>query len=625
MDPERLERTAYAGETSAATVLRTEAQRDTEAYWRPRGRMQAGALGRGVVAGLALQVQEGSVSVAPGIAVDAAGEIVSLAVDGTALVDGVEVEVTGDGVTLALPGGPGSALVRIAFHESVVGGVAARRVAHTPVLSVTALGDPPDVVDDGSVVLGRCSTGADGLTALDPGGRRVAAPSLRGLDLRASRASAGRLSDERVGTVAAEADGIGVGVGDGPEQLRIGASTVGIAADTTVAGSLAVTAGLSVGGAVAAAALDVAGATTTARLRVGERLQIGVDAAAPGDPVALDVGGGLRLRPAGAGTAGVLLSSHAVPDAAFVGMADDGHVGFSGSGGGFGLTMDTATGAVAVGGRLSTRGELATGGDVNVGGGVVVNSGSGVSLPMTGGTRARLAAGVEGAPFGTLRLSMGRARRDSNPPARFEIGQDLGVASFVTFFSVDHRGNATFGGSKGGYVVDHAVNRADRPLEPGDVVVLAPTAPAAAYGVDDTIPVLEVALTTRAADHRVCGVVAGAVDAAGLPPAGVTGGAESGDEHPLAHLAEPRDEGGPAMRPVGVGRLGRVVTLGAFARCRVDADDAPIAAGDLLVTAAEPGYARRAPDAVPPGSVVGKALAPLGSGRGVVPVLVTLH
>jgi hypothetical protein len=60
--------------------------------------------------------------------------------------------------------------------------------------------------------------------------------------------------------------------------------------------------------------------------------------------------------------------------------------------------------------------------------------------------------------------------------------------------------------------------------------------------------------------------------------------------------------------------------------CRVDASHAPIRAGDLLTTAASEGHAMRVTNLRRAfGAVLGKALAPLKSGSGLIPVLVTLQ
>jgi hypothetical protein len=60
--------------------------------------------------------------------------------------------------------------------------------------------------------------------------------------------------------------------------------------------------------------------------------------------------------------------------------------------------------------------------------------------------------------------------------------------------------------------------------------------------------------------------------------------------------------------------------------CKVDAKYGPIEVGDLLTTSPTPGHAMRAADPLKAfGAVIGKALRPLSSGQGLVPVLVALQ
>ncbi len=60
--------------------------------------------------------------------------------------------------------------------------------------------------------------------------------------------------------------------------------------------------------------------------------------------------------------------------------------------------------------------------------------------------------------------------------------------------------------------------------------------------------------------------------------------------------------------------------------CKVSAENGPIHAGDLLVTSSIAGYAMKGTDrARMLGAVVGKALQPMQSGKGVIEVLVTLQ
>jgi hypothetical protein len=60
--------------------------------------------------------------------------------------------------------------------------------------------------------------------------------------------------------------------------------------------------------------------------------------------------------------------------------------------------------------------------------------------------------------------------------------------------------------------------------------------------------------------------------------------------------------------------------------CKVDADIAPIAAGDLLTTAPTLGHAMKATDPLRAfGAVIGKALRPLEAGKAAIPILIALQ
>ena len=99
-------------------------------------------------------------------------------------------------------------------------------------------------------------------------------------------------------------------------------------------------------------------------------------------------------------------------------------------------------------------------------------------------------------------------------------------------------------------------------------------------------------------DTRVVGIVSGA-----------------GDTRPGVILGRMEEVEG--RRPIALN--GRVY-------CKVDASYGAIGPGDLLTTSATPGHAMRAgttPEAA--GAIVGKAMADLDEGTGVIPVLVTLH
>jgi hypothetical protein len=68
------------------------------------------------------------------------------------------------------------------------------------------------------------------------------------------------------------------------------------------------------------------------------------------------------------------------------------------------------------------------------------------------------------------------------------------------------------------------------------------------------------------------------------------------------------------------------IALVGTAYCLVDATIAPIQPGDLLTTSTTPGHAMKASDPAQSfGAVIGKALAPLRTGRGLVPIVITLQ
>ncbi len=176
--------------------------------------------------------------------------------------------------------------------------------------------------------------------------------------------------------------------------------------------------------------------------------------------------------------------------------------------------------------------------------------------------------------------------------------------------------------AKAGYVYDQFVNNRGDALEQGDVVVFHDNGTQGYYGSGGEIPIPEVDLTDSAYDTRVCGIVdavhgelqdgAGAADG---PAEGMTSRAFTSDER------EGLDEA--TVQP---GQVGGFVTLGAYAWCKVDADIAPIATGDLLTTSPTRGHAQRVLDpARAMGATIGKAMGSLTEGRGKIPVFVTLH
>ncbi len=76
----------------------------------------------------------------------------------------------------------------------------------------------------------------------------------------------------------------------------------------------------------------------------------------------------------------------------------------------------------------------------------------------------------------------------------------------------------------------------------------------------------------------------------------------------------------------GSGQGGVPVALAGKVYCKVDAAPSAVEVGDLLTTSSTPGHARKATDGKRRlGSILGKALAPLAEGRGMIPVLVALQ
>ncbi len=80
------------------------------------------------------------------------------------------------------------------------------------------------------------------------------------------------------------------------------------------------------------------------------------------------------------------------------------------------------------------------------------------------------------------------------------------------------------------------------------------------------------------------------------------------------------------MGSVASDRIGALVALIGKTYCKVDASSGAIEVGDLLTVSSTPGHAMKASDPARAfGAVLGKALRPLRSGRGLIPILVTLQ
>jgi hypothetical protein len=161
-------------------------------------------------------------------------------------------------------------------------------------------------------------------------------------------------------------------------------------------------------------------------------------------------------------------------------------------------------------------------------------------------------------------------------------------------------GNLIVEGSKSGFVADRYFCRAKKPLERGDVVVLHSRSSAVFYGKDNRIPMLEVVLANKAGDTRVCGIV---------------------DEPALTE----QQTRGLDRSSLGNAQVGLIATFGAYAFCKVTADPAPIAPGDLLTTSQTAGHAQKhdPEQHAHAGAIIGKALAGLEKGKGMIPILIS--
>jgi hypothetical protein len=249
----------------------------------------------------------------------------------------------------------------------------------------------------------------------------------------------------------------------------------------------------------------------------------------------------------------------------------------------------------------------ATSGDLTIGSPTMALK-FGVALGGAGAGDARIRA-----QGGTSRLMLGGATSDTltitsdrvgintiSPDSSLHVAGNSHIAgNLLVQGNVTITGSMSVSGSKSGYVADRFVYRGATPLERGDVVVLHHTVGKNQLAAG-RIPVVEVALSRKAGDTQICGIV----DEPILGPEQIA-------DLDTAHA--------------GKASIGLMVTLGAYAFCKVDASSGAIAAGDLLTTSASPGYAQkldaRAKDKL--GAIIGKALRHCAQGQAVIPVFVS--
>jgi hypothetical protein len=241
-------------------------------------------------------------------------------------------------------------------------------------------------------------------------------------------------------------------------------------------------------------------------------------------------------------------------------------------------------------------------------------------------------------------LEGGNLRLNYKSQRLVQVGSSVLSEGMMVYGDLHVTGSITADKDKGGYVTDRFINRSGDVLEQGDVVVLQGGAADVYYGLEDNIPVPEVDLTVTAYDHRACGIVSEILVEA-EPTSSVTeepakgkrktkSKSKSKSQAPQVHADGVKrlqvfaaDELETLDRKkVGTGQIGKMVTLGCFAHCKVDADIAPIQVGDLLTTSPTKGHAQKVLEPSQAlGAIIGKALGSLKKGKGKIPILVTLQ
>jgi hypothetical protein len=197
------------------------------------------------------------------------------------------------------------------------------------------------------------------------------------------------------------------------------------------------------------------------------------------------------------------------------------------------------------------------------------------------------------------------------PTIKFAGGANAGNQSWIVHVGSDGPGNLEFfrqGSAPDDWELVMSLTRDGNVIVTGDIQLTGADY-AEEFDVIDaevlapgTVMVLDesgaVRVSDSAYDHRVAGVISGA------------GGYKS------AVIMDRRDPGS-ARRALAL--MGKVY-------CKVDANFAPIGVGDLLTTSSTAGHAMKVTDRERAlGSIIGKALKPLRTGRDLVPVLIALQ
>lgn len=399
-----------------------ESLTDMERYLLPLDRFRGASLySWGVADGLTVRATLGQpgVTVSPGTALDAAGQLIALPAGGTAIVDpaadptGIRniptVPVGADGITLATVGAGTDCFLTLTWREVIDESTLATAPAlfHAPWLRLVPAAGFQDTGQQ-VVLAGVTLAGNGNVTGLAAAARRpVGIPAGR-LELRAPRlradAAAPSVDDQAAASLTADETGTVHLSGPLSVSAALGISSVGAQAYEMSAGAdgrwhftdatanadrlvidTAGHLGIGIGAAQAQRIVHVEGSEVhsggasggfsfadrgvgemvenpgagerwtwyadagTARLWSGsDRLTISAASEGGG----LDVARRMRVRQGGDSSAGIwFLQTGPNTDQAFVGMADDTHVGFWGNTGArWGLRMDTSTGQVLFGG-----------------------------------------------------------------------------------------------------------------------------------------------------------------------------------------------------------------------------------------------------------------------------------
>jgi hypothetical protein len=213
---------------------------------------------------------------------------------------------------------------------------------------------------------------------------------------------------------------------------------------------------------------------------------------------------------------------------------------------------------------------------------------------------------AEGYRYGVV----GRSTNGSNAGVvGVKSGFDVATRGFARSYGVYSRGDAAVDGniyitgtgySDGGYQayggnldVAEWTKVSDKTIESGDVVVI------------DRSNKKEVKKSSSASSPLVAGIIS-------TKPAFCAGGQNDGNkENPLS---------ADQMKAKGY----RMLALAGQVPCKVSAENGPIEVGDLLTSSNTPGHAMKATDPKI-GTIIGKAMEPLASGKGTITVLVTLQ